>query len=519
MSDRSGREPAWSGSAQHSTVGVRAVVGRLPWGAQLGVVLAVVAFVARLPGLVHAGLFDGDEAAIAVMGKVMADGGHLYVDVIDRKPPIVPAVYAAVFSLGGDMRVVRLLCAFGVVANGVVVALLVRRLSSGSATSRRVSNAAIAAGALSVLGTALFLPADAQAANFELWGLFPASTAILCAVVARQSPRSDWKWFALAGVCAAVATNCKQPYVAVLLPVGIEALRSGARRRNVAALVAGVAVATVPMGLFVDLGGLVRWGWLNNGDYLDGGISTGRAVLVGLALSGAFLGFHLPMMYGLWAGVTRRVRLDPIVVFWTLASLVAVSIGFRFFGHYYQQLAPPLAVLCGVALVNAPRAAWRLVGVAAVIPTAALVGMSLASRPAVSDLNGLGQYVKGVTAASDRIVVWGARPDVYFEADRMPSGVFVHDGYLTGAWASRAEPLSPSLADREPYRSRWALFLADIQAHPPTLIIDATSASLDWGAYPPSAYPIGTVLSQCYRPDTPIDGLPVWRRDWVACPS
>ncbi len=497
----------------------RRATGRLPWGAQLAVVLGAATFVARLPGLVYTGLFDRDEAYLTVMGKVLANGGHLYVDVIDRKPPIVPTVYSVARELSVDMRFVRLLCALGILANGVVVALLVRRLVADSPRAGSERGAALAAGLLAVVGTALFLPADAQAANFELWGLAPASGAVLAAVVARRTSRPAWWWFALAGALVAVAVNCKQPYIVVLVPVGLEALRPAARLAKVAAVAAGFVVGTLPMGLMVDLSALWRWTWADNGDYVDGGLSLARALGVGVGLTVVFLCFHLPLIYGFWAAVTRRVRLDRTVVVWAVMSLMVVPIGFRFFGHYYQQVVPPLAVLSGVALASAPRSAWRIIGSATALATGVLVTLSFVLPPDLSNFTDLGRYVQRTTDPEDRILVWGAVPDVYVSADREPSGVFLHDGYLTGNWASRQVPLDPTAVASEPFRSRWLIFLADLAADPPELIIDGARPGTDWAAYPPSAYPLGTLLKRCYKPDTRIDGLPVWRRDWDACPA
>ena len=102
--------------------------------------------------------------------------------------------------------------------------------------------------------------------------------------------------------------------------------------------------------MLVDLGDLWRWAWADNADYLDGGLSTVRALGVGAVLTVVFLCFHLPLLYGLWAAVTRRVKIDPALLVWIVASLAVIPLGLRFFGHYYQQLVPPLAVLTGVAI-------------------------------------------------------------------------------------------------------------------------------------------------------------------------
>jgi hypothetical protein len=488
-------------------------LGHLSGTAQLVIALVVATIVARSPGLVFNGLFDRDEAYLAVMGDVLRDGGQLYVDVIDRKPPVVPFAYAAVRELSLDMRAVRLVCTVAVLINGVLVAMLVRRLA-------RRPSAALAAGVLAILGTAWFLPADAQAANFELWGLAPATGAVLAVVVARTSPARASRWFALAGALVALAASIKQPYVAVALPIGWEAMRGGRHRmRDLVAAGLGAAGVFVAFASVVDLGDLLRWVWADNGDYLEGGISPGRALGIGVGLTVVFLCFHIPLLYGFWAAASRRVRLDGTVLVWALASVAVIPIGLRFFGHYYQQLVPPLAVLTGIALATAPRWAWRFVAATAAVTTVALVGVSFTLRPDLSDFTTVGRYVQTTTEASDRILVWGAMPDVYVSAQRLPTGVFLHDGYLTGNWASRSTVLSADIVSEAPYRERWNLFLDELTENPPEIVVDGARPGTDWAAYPPTRYPLGTLLERCYDADVRLDGLQLWRRDHRACPT
>jgi hypothetical protein len=499
-----------------------AVVLALPWAWTVAVVLGATTLLARSPGIVFTGLFDRDEAFLQVMGGVVGRGGEMYVDVIDRKPPIVPYLYALVHELSVDMRWVRLLCACAIFVNGLVIVALVRRLTS----NRR---AALAAGVLAVLGTALFLPADAQAANFELWGLLPASAAILAVVMSRDPRRSRTLMFLLAGACVAFAANCKQPYVVVLLPVLFEAARPRVDPRRpvgavstvstVGAVVLGVVLATLPLLLVADPRRMWRWGWADNGDYLNGGISTSRALAVGAGLSLVFALFHLSLLYGLWAAVRRRVRVDPVLLVWLASSMLVLPIGLRFFGHYYQQLVPPLAAITGVALARATRTVRRAVLSLAALSSVALVGLAFVHPADLSNFTAVGRYVQSTTAPTDRILVWGALPDVYISADRPPAGVFLHDGYLTGNWASRASVLDASIVTAEPYRSRWAIFVADVESDPPTVIIDAARPGTDWAGYSPERYPLGALLQRCYTRVAVVDGLPVWRRDAQRCPA
>lgn len=488
-------------------------VGRFAasWEFVVVVVLGAATMVARSPGIIHTGLFDRDEAFLSVMGGVLGRGGELYVDVIDRKPPIVPYLYALVREFSVDMRAVRLLCALAILLNGIVIVALVRRL-----TGQRMP--ALAAGVLAVLGTAMFLPADGQAANFELWGLLPASAAILAIVDARSSRRSMVAHFFAAGALVAIAANCKQPYIVVMVPVAVEALRLGADRlRNLVAAGLGAVAATVPLLLVVDAGRMWRWGWADNGDYLSGGVSLTRALAVGAGLTLVFAIFHLPLLYGFWVAIVRRVRIDLTIVTWLLVSVAVLPIGLRFFGHYDQQVVPPLAVMTGIGLVGASRLTWRLLGAATALSVGVLVTLAFVLPADLTDFTDLGRHVQATTASSDRILVWGALPDVYISADRAPAGVFLHDGYLTGNWASRSTVLGPAVIGSEPFRSRWTMFLADLDADLPAIIIDAARPGTDWARYSPMNYPLGRVLTRCYTQEAVIDGLPVWRRKPDGC--
>lgn len=485
---------------------------RMSWPAWTVSVLAVTTLISRAPGLLYNGMFDRDESYLAVTGDALRNGGQLYVDVIDRKPPVVPVMYAVLREISVDMRLIRLFVALLVLVNGIVVTEIVRRLSD----SRR---AALFAGVLSIVGTALFLPPDAQAANFELWGMLPASFAILCVVYGRRSGDRALLWFALAGASVVLAANCKQPYIVVGIPVIFEAIRRPSHRwRAVGAVVAGATVLVVPLLIAFNGAEMIRWVWIDNSDYLNGGLSLVRAAAIGLGLSVIFALLHIPLFYGLSAAIRRHYRPDWTVVVWLAVSVLVIPIGFRFFGHYYQQLVPPLAVLTGCALVAAPRRVWNGLTVLTVGLFVAMVIFAFVHRPDLTNYTAIGRYVQSTTSTDDQILVWGALPDVYVAANRRPSGIFLHDGYLTGNWASRSRPLGEHVIAQEPFRSRWEMFFADVEANPPIVVINAARPDTDWAMYGPESFPIGAWLNRCYEIDRVVDGLGIWRRDTTACP-
>ena len=93
--------------------------------------LLVLSTVLHIPALVGR-LFSSDEASLASMAMVIDDGGTLYHQTADRKPPVVPYIYAAVFKITGsrDLRPVR---ALGVI---VLASPLIRALAVSVLTSQ-----------------------------------------------------------------------------------------------------------------------------------------------------------------------------------------------------------------------------------------------------------------------------------------------------------------------------------------------------------------------------------------------
>ena len=92
-------------------------------------VVVVVAAITHLPGFVRTEVLNPDEAFLATQARVINDGGHLYRDVVDRKPPLVPYLYAATARITGsyEMVWVRLLAVAAHVATALLLAAIARR--------------------------------------------------------------------------------------------------------------------------------------------------------------------------------------------------------------------------------------------------------------------------------------------------------------------------------------------------------------------------------------------------------
>ena len=104
--------------------------------------------------------------------------------------------------------------------------------------------------------------------------------------------------------------------------------------------------------------------------------------------------------------------------------------GFHFFFHYLQLLTPPLAVVTGLLLADAPtptRVRVLAASAAVAVACAAVSALPVADQTRVD--GDLVAAVRAEVPPGQRILVWGAMPEVYWRTDRMPAAPFLSVGY------------------------------------------------------------------------------------------
>ncbi len=474
--------------------GVQSTVSDHRWALRLGLALAAVAVVLHLPGLVEP-LFNSDEASLATMAMEIERGGTLYTDTADRKPPAVPYIYALVFTMTGerDIRPVRAVGAVALAATALLLALEAKR-------RRGTRMAAVAAGAFFLAGTAANFPADSQAAGFELFMLLPMTAAVVAAGRGKA---------VVAGLCLALACLCKQTAVMTALPVAFLLIRASGWRAVARAALAAAALVVVTAFAFGPREFLL-WTVTGNGGYLALRGSLLASCLRGLGMTTAFLGLNAVIV---WCCVVARGRgqVDWDLWLWLAGGAVAVVAGFRFFGHYYLQLVPPLALIAASG-VPAPGRAWRRAAVCLVVPVVAmwLFSFSPPNARGIIPYRTVADRVRALTTPSDRIFVWGEYPEIYWAADREPATRFIHTGFLTGNSGARdAEDVRPS--DGVP--GAWEFLAADLAATPPDLIVDTSTASIRKSDHHPLEKTVlWEEVVRSYQLVEVVDGVRLYRR-------
>jgi hypothetical protein len=468
----------------------------------MGLLLALLLL--RAPTLVVP-IFNSDEAYLAIQAHILRDGGRLYHDVADRKPPLVPYLYAAVFALRGkdDLIAVHLLAVASLFLTALVLAWDLARRAGGAAAAW--------AGLLFVLASASYLPAETQAANFEVFMLLPLCLGMAIAGLGGVAAGLG------AGVLIGAAALCKQPAATTLLAAAYCLWRGQRRGPALAALGLGFGATVGAAALAIGPSDLYFWTIGGLSGYLSTDGVLGYALLRFLLVTGSFL---VANATACWL-VIRAARSSGLAItdrwVWLVTSAIGVAAGLRFFGHYYLQLLPPACLIAApAAAALGPRARrWALVGLAIPAMAFAASGFYSARIHGMPDYGPVSAYVRDHTGPADRIAIWGHFPEVYWASGRMPAMRFVHTGFLTGASGGRPPGIT---TDQWATPGAWDLLFEDFSAHPPRLLLDTSPAGLrDYDHYPMTHYPaLARYVADHYRPAATIDHVVVYERVYRA---
>jgi hypothetical protein len=478
-----------SESALHSAPGSR----RAWW---LGAALVVTAaLAAHIPGYLHQ-LFDSDEGAIATMGMVLERGGVLYRDAIDRKPPIPAFAYAASFFATGtrDLRALHVLAALCLAAASFLLAYAARQIAG--------PRAGWWAAGLLIAGATALRPTDAQAANFAHLALLPGCGAM---VAARAGTRRSAVGV---GVLVGIATLTRQTWLIGVLPASYAAWRWGGRRRDRPLLVVAATAATIAAtALIVPFGPFWHWTFAGDRSVLALGESQNVALRGGLALELFLLG----NVATVWLLVRRGWHRDDVDLWlWLATGLVAFAAGWRFFGHYWFQVLPPICVLAGLSAAACRPAVRRMLVVVVATPAIAAWVLALSPHPIDPTVRAMADYARAHTRAGDRVTVWGDAPEVYWLSGRAPGGSMVSTDFVTGKTAGRTNG-PQRLADATPGARNT--FLRSLVAHPPALFFDTSTAGLrQYRKYPLSLVPsLEEFVQRHYSAVAVVRGVQVYR--------
>ena len=437
--------------------------------------------------------FQMDEGVYGYIGWGMLDGLVPYKDVFDHKPPGIYLLYSLVFLLTEPSALnVKVFASIYTLGTALAVFLLTRKVAGAKA------------GCLSMLLFGIFScgpKIDGGGVNAEIFMILPYTLAAYFLLQAAETDKR--KSYFLAGLFTGLACTIKQVAVVNFLWIAAFLLFRIWRRRTektvgeIAADGAAVAVGTllpwIPFALYFYVNDAFRaffyWQVSFNFGYMD----QGPKYLENLTILYKQMKMVLSENLFLWllaliglSFLWRRISesedscsdtaLQPserrvvllLLATWPLFSFLGIMLGRRYYGHYFIQIIPSLAVLGGIGVKglfyelrskggSLLRQPSRVLLAVLIIFSCVLfvktdapyylkydaeqISYGVYGTPVFSVSRFVGKYLRERTQPDDLIYVWAANPEINFYALRKsPSPFLVHSkAFRKLPWDTHAE--------------------------------------------------------------------------------
>lgn len=487
--------------------------------------LILASFLLRISSLLYPFL-DSDESIFAVIAKRLLDGGALYRDGLDNKPPLIFLFYWFHFLIAGHGGL------FWVHVTTIILSIyecrLLFKLASENTDEKSAYFAALFYAIFSTTYTPKFIATSVNA-------VMVVPLTLACLYWLRGEKNFHLKDDFLAGLFTGIAFLLKYQG-GIQLALFFVALFPFLRQRkeeasvslirfsvNVGGVLAPVLLTAIGLALGGVLNDFLHWTVLGSFTYIRAGNETIHFfhilfIRVGTFILATFLLWFL-------AFSPQKNKKSPFKIFlllWFFLTLIPVCMGKRFYGHYFIQLLPPLCLLAGLKasqIQNAKALKW--LGMGLMIP-AFVFWILRADMKRIDELfpddqlfdqQRVGEWLKANTEPTATIFVWGNSPAIYYFSDLKPASRFIFAERLIGKInGSEASNLAGKDMAHYADPSGWDLLWSDFES-PPTIIVDTSPANFHgYLKFPINQYPpLFNYVQTHYLFWKNIDGCPIYK--------
>lgn len=476
--------------------------------------LLALAFLTRVHAL-WIPVLDIDETQFIGFAQVLLDGGLPYLDSTDTKPPMIYWVVAAILKFFGrnNLLAVHIATIVWVWITSLAIYGLAAQLFNRKSASY--------AGLFYILFTAGFETKFISTSITQFMNLpLVLGTLFFSRGCVTPGNLKRGLLMTLAGLLTAVAFNFKyQGGIQLpILMVGLflMSVEGGLPDRGhltldlvglVAGFILGTALIWGPLYLSGVWPHFVEWSLIGSVTYIRDGRHSWMLSFV--SQTGWFILSMLPLVLLAGRGVRTTANSGErrkifFVLLWLVATFIPVSVGGRFYGHYFLQLLPPLVILAatGVVTLNLqPKIRLLLVTMVLLF---VIVPMSLRFfYPQMMRLRGeetfevhqkVGVVLKTMAATHAKpasLFIWGFATPIYTFSDLPSSSRFLWTDFLSGR-SSGPRPTEAEIDEmvKKGSPKAWGAFWEDMEKRPPRFFVDTSPAAIhDYEFFPVSRYP------------------------------
>ncbi len=469
------------------------------------------------------GVMNIDETDFFVAARMFRIGALPYVDMVEKKPILAYLAYAPAALFGWHIWPLHILAIAWLLVTALVVCHAAARWTDDAECGWTASWIFVAAACCGQ-------PAISTELQFNL----PIAVALLC-IAAPGGVAKDNNFFAglLIGLASLFKHQAGIALVAFSGSVWLCSAQGRSRSRRQIALGLGFVLPWLLVGgVYAAIGHwheFFEWNFLRNVTY--GGHASGSEAgrLLRSLLSCVVLGAPIAWILAMRRipGVMQdRFGLTTSLLF--LLSWLPVSMGGRFYDHYFLQFVPPLAILAApeaTKLLRArnqlPMRLRRVFALCLIVPSLFWLQRNI-RRGLEREYPGqnqealqLADWIKANSTAHERMFVWGHFSPIYYLAERLPGTRYVNTSVHMGDFDPGQ--LSDGFDPRK-FRSDRdvAMTLRDLERNKPELFVDTAPADIHgWRRIPLGDFPdLDRYLQQNYH----LVGVPasarVYRRNY-----
>ena len=478
-------------------------------------------------------IYNIDEAEYAVAADGLDHGWLPGVDLLgSTKPPGISVFYNLLFhTFDRSMTVVHVAHLLVMIAAGFALVELAIALWG--------LLAAVPVALLYWMVSSSFgLPSETLAFNVESTGMLFAVIALLLA----------WKWpeklwmSGLVGLSLGISTLFRPSFLIFLAPLfSIAFLKHIRKLPYFLSVLLGIGLPWLVVIIVYAKAGGLSWAWDSwvrypmtySGDLGLLGFLSAMSQNNGEFAQQSFV----PLGLAIWGGVIlwRERKSTEAIYLWIIlpASFIALCAGSRFFGHYFIQVYPVVALFGVPAWMSLSTNQGKLKKVFIVLAGTGIVlallhfplfeQLDRGGRPAESlysigadkDEYEIADFARTNTDSSQTIAVWGYCPQLYYLANRLPGVRDYLCHYITGYSPGSFDPLTERAIRPYARSDAEAMFIEDLKARRPKYVFDLVQRRdyiFNFFLYSIRRYPqVTEYLRTNYLPEGEIKGVFIYR--------